>query len=230
MGRRKPHNEASEPKAGKPKPLDYVQFREEQVTKNAAPADLDCGLDWYLVYTAPRMEAKAAKGLQEAGCTVFWPSLHRIIRHRRRRLEHDVSTFPRYLFVSGVPSRIRSRDYVADDGQTVITVKGRPIADIRDIDGVLDIVRTSRGWEKVPGKAIAKVAAFQNDATPPRPDVLMADPRLEPGSQVKVISGPFMSFQATVVESIGLRRAGVLIDILGGQVPVEMDIGQLSAA
>lgn len=212
------------------RPKDYGAFREQWETKNRAPADLDCGLDWYLVYTAPRMEAKAAKGLEEAGCTVFWPSLHRVITMRRRRYEHDVSTFPRYLFVSGVPSRIRSRDYVAADGQTVITVNGRPIADIRDIDGVLDIVRTSAGWIKVPGKAIAAVAAIQNDAAPPRADAMKADPRLEPGASVTVISGPFMSFQATVVASIGLRQAEVLIHIFGRATPATMDIGQLSAA
>jgi transcription antitermination factor NusG len=155
---------------------------------------------------------------------VFWPSIHKVITLRKRRLEHDVGTFPRYLFVSGVPSRIRSRDRVGDDGQTVITVNGRPISDIREIDGVLEVVGTSVGWLKVPGQAIAAVAAYQNDSTPPEPA-----PKVAAGDRLIVIHGPFAGFQAEVVEAIGLDRAEVLISIFGRDTPMQIGLDHLAA-
>ncbi|WP_160115806.1 transcription termination/antitermination protein NusG [Bosea lathyri] len=192
--------------------------------------DIDLSLDWYLVYTAPRMEAKAARSLSEAGCKVFLPALHRVITCGKRLIEHDVATFPRYLFCAGMPFRRRGRDIIGDDGVSVVTVNGRPIDDIRDIDGVQEVVGTAQGWLKVPSAAVGMVANFQNDITPPRHDVLKPERSVKVGDKLTVISGPFMSFQATVIEAIGLHRADVLIDIFGRETVVTMGISQLDAA
>jgi transcription antitermination factor NusG len=217
----------------RPRPDFHGHGRALLETKVPAPADLDLGADWYLVYTAPRMEAKVAKGLADAGCKVFLPAIHRVITQRYRRLEHDVATFPRYLFTAGVPFRWRGRDFVGEDGVSVVTVDGRPVVDIRDIDGVIDVVGTPRGWLKVPGKAVGAVAAFQNDYVAPCSNVL-APPKprrlLAAGERVKVIDGPFASFQATVVDMIGLERAEVLVDIFGRSTPLDIDLRQLDAA
>lgn len=226
MGRRNPHN-------SKPKAEFHGHERGIEETKVPAPDDLDLGAEWFLVYTAPRMEAKVSKALADAGCSVFLPAIHRVITQRYRRIEHDVATFPRYLFASGVPFRWRGRDFVGEDGVTVVTVDGRPVVDIRDIEGVIDVVGTPRGWLKVPKAAIAAVAAFQNDYVPPCSNVLKPPKPKRPlvgGEQVKVISGPFASFNAVVVDMIGLSRAEVLIDIFGQETPLQIDIGQLDAA
>jgi hypothetical protein len=114
----------------------FVHQMQVSLTKNPAPADLDTSLPWYLVYTAPRMEAKAAKGLEEAGCSVFLPSLRKVVRYQRRELDFTLATFPRYLFARGVPTLRRDRFLVADDGVSVIKLNGRPLSDICEIDGV----------------------------------------------------------------------------------------------
>lgn len=217
----------------RPRPDFHGHSRGIEETKVPAPDDLDIGAEWYLVYTAPRMESKVSKALAEAGCSVFLPAIHRVITQRYRKIEHDVATFPRYLFAAGVPFRWRGRDYVGDDGVSVITIDGRPVVDIRDIDGVIDVVGTPRGWLKVPRAAISAVAAFQNDYVPPCSNVLRPPKARRPlasGESVKVISGPFASFQASVVEMIGLARAEVLIDIFGQQTPLQIDVDHLDAA
>jgi len=193
-------------------------------TRNPAPADLDPGLHWLLVCTRPRAEAKAANGLREAGCTVFWPSRKRVITFGKRRIEHDVAIFPGYLFAAGVPFRAVSHDRVGDD-RSVVTVNGRPIDDIRDIDGVVRVYGNERGWLRVPPAAIRAVADWQNGKEPEKPAL-----RFHAGDAVHVISGPFMDFSAVVVEQIGLHEAKVLIDFLGGERVVSLGISQLDAA
>jgi transcription antitermination factor NusG len=201
----------------------------ETTMLNPAPDGLDLGdqTKWFLVYTSPRAEAKAVEGLTKAGCQTFWPSSHRkIMKGKRVLFDGDVGTFPRYLFVSGMPFRQRQIDSVMDD-RSVVTINGRPIDDIRDVDGVRDVVGTSRGWLRVPVAAIRAIAGYQNAIEPVAPALSL---RFSPGEQTTVISGPFASFQATVVEAIGLDQAKVLIDIFGGTVPVTLSIAQLDAA
>lgn len=208
----------------------FFHVREVRECKVPAPPGLDSSLSWYLVYTSPRMEAKAAKGLLDAGCSVFLPAIERVIRFQRRETESRLATFPRYLFAAGVPTQRRDRNLVAADGVSVITINGRPITDIREIEGVHDIVRTPEGWARVPRQAIEAVAAFQNDAVEPRKDILHPDRKLAPGQQMLINRGPFMSFLAVVVDQIGLREADVLINIFGRQSPLRIDVDSLDAA
>jgi transcription antitermination factor NusG len=212
MARRRDKPKMTKAKAYKPK-VTIVNGRTRTETKNPPPSDLDLDpkTKWYLVYTAPRMEAKAKQALEDAGCKTFWPSSHVVITAPRRKpVEHDVGTFPRYLFVSGMPFRERQIDRVQED-RTVVTVNGRPVDDIRDIDGVLEVVSNSAGYQA------SKIEERRA-------------PTVRPGDKARVIEGPFMSFQATVVEAIGMDAAKVLIDIFGGKVPVTMPLAQLDAA
>lgn len=226
MPRRRDKPKVKKAKANKPV-VTVVNGRQRTKTRNPPPPDLDLSPDtnWYLVHTAPRAEAKVQKALQEAGCLTFWPSEHIVITApRRKTIEHDVGTFPRYLFVSGMPFRERTIDRVQAD-KTVVTVNGRPVDDIHDIDGVQYVVSNSAGWLRVPNAAIAAIAGYQARKEAPKPD-----PRFNPGDKATVLSGPFMSFQATVVEAIGLHEAKVLINIFGGMVPVTLGLAQLDAA
>lgn len=209
----------------------FVHVKQVTEAKNPAPADLDLSLAWYLVQTAPRMEAKAAKGLIEAGCTVFLPSVHKVVRYQRREMDFTLATFPRYLFAAGLPTVRRDRYLVAEDRTTVITINGRPLTDIREIEGVQGIVRWRDEWAKVPAPAIKAVADYQNDprafrcSDPQRPD-----PEVSPGQRVKIIAGPFMSFLAEVVERVGLYEAEVLINLMGKPSSLRVSRSQLDAA
>lgn len=202
-----------------------------------APADIDFGTKeqpkhWYLVWTTPRGEERATEGLSEAGCQVFWPHLIRTTKRKNKpEVTNKVSTFPRYIFASGLPRLAQRLTVVGPDGKTGVTIDGRPIDDIREIEGIISVVSNSRGWCTVPRAAIEKIIKMQGEQPEP---VSTAKPKrkpaVTPGEQVVVIDGPFASFQATVVEAIGLEAARVLIDIFGRKTLAEFEVAQIEAA
>lgn len=214
MGFRKKHGQPAKP---------LVRSFEE--TRNPAPADLDVSLRWFLICARPRAEAKAKEGLEAAGSIVFWPSLHRIICNGRRRIEHDVATFPGYLFASGGLLGPRSDDDEEEAAGPVVAANGRLISSVRDIDGIVKVYGNERGWLRVPGQAIRAVANHQNQAAPEIPPA-----RFAAGTVVNVLSGPFMHLQAVMVEQIGQHEARVMVEFLGGERLVSLGISQLDAA
>ncbi|PZU87335.1 MAG: hypothetical protein DI527_18840 [Chelatococcus sp.] len=202
-------------------------------TLQPAPADLDFGTPeeptaWYLVWTTPRGEEKAADGLLQAGCQVFWPHMIRETRRRNKPvITNKVSTYARYLFVSGLPSLARRLTVVGEDGRSGITVDGLPITDIRQIAGVVGVVSDGRGWAKVPVGILRQLVVYQGKEPAPVSSIASSAPKLAPGESVVITGGPFMTFQATVVDRIGLDAARVLIDIFGGRTPAEIDVAHL---
>lgn len=58
---------------------------------------------WYLVATKPNEESLAALNLKNQGFCVFWPKMHKTIRHARQASVRVASLFPGYLFVERSP-------------------------------------------------------------------------------------------------------------------------------
>jgi hypothetical protein len=198
--------------------------RREVITLNRAPAELDIAPEtkWFLVYTGPRCEARASAGLEEAGCQTFWPSSHKVVTvGARTTFDGDIATFTRYLFASGplLTGQGEARRFI---------VKGKSISSVFDIDGIQEIASNSRGWLRVPNRVIAAIADYQNEVAPEKPKLPQA--KFTAGDQATIIDGPFMSFQATIIEAIGLHSAKVLIRSFGNQVPATMSISALQAA
>jgi transcriptional antiterminator RfaH len=54
--------------------------------------------------------------------------------------------------------------------------------------------------------------------------------QLKPGDKAHVRSGPFAQFVATVESLAPHRRVGVLLEILGSQTRVWLDLGQMQTA
>lgn len=195
----------------------------ETITRNPAP-ELDLSQPWHLVLTAPAGEAKAKRGLEEAGCSVFWPSYRKLItKGERVMFDRDVSTFPGYLFAAGPLFASRTGAAQAH----IATVNGKPVTKASDIDGIIRVHVGSDGWHvTVPAQALLAVAAYQSAQEPVKPASEL--PRLSVGDQVIIRSGPFMDFAAVMVEAIGLAKAKVAIEGLGGL--VEIGVEQLEAA
>lgn len=218
-------------KKKRPRPIPEIEIIE---TLQPAPSDLDFGTKdepklWYLVWTTPRGEARAADGLSEAGCQVFWPHFERVIRRKNKpEIKNLISTFPRYLFASGLPKLAQRLTVVGPDGKTGITIDGRPIEDIREIDGVVSVVRNSQGWCTVPRGVVEQIAAYQGPVAHPVPPVApVVRLDAQPGDRVIVIEGPFASFQATVADVLGLEVVRVLVDLFGRETPVDLDPRQI---
>lgn len=174
-----------------------------RVTEYRVPvgSSVDPSLDWYLVYTHPKAEAKAAIELQRAGYKTFLPTFRReIVRSRGKPTETIVAMFPRYLFISG-----RRRVWPTM------------------VDGVQDIVRNGLAWEKMPPGVIEAIVEFQNTE-------IAVPPVLQPGDRVEILDGPFASFMATVNKVLGNDQAELLVSMFGRQTKARADIAQLIAA
>lgn len=198
--------------------------RREVITLNQAPADLDLNPKtmWFLVYTGPRCEARAAAGLEEAGCQTFWPSSHKVVTiGARTTFDGDIATFTRYLFASGPLLTGQG------DPQRFI-VKGKPISSVFDIDGIQEIASNSRGWLRVPNSVLQTIADYQNQVEPTKPEAPRA--KFRPGDKATILDGPFMGFMAQIVEAIGLHSAKVIIRSFGNEMPATMSVSTLQAA
>lgn len=196
-------------------------------TRNPAPDGLDPALAWFLVYTTPRGEERAVRGLQEAGCVTFWPSLHRVTLHGKRRSERSVGVFPRYLFASGPLFPAPLADGAEPIPRQDIRVGGRPISSARDIDGVANVIRGTSGRVCVPSPVIAAIAAMQNAAAVEKPKSLFP---FKERDTVRIVDGPFADFHAVVQKALSPLVAEVLITMFGRSTRAEMDIAQLAAA
>jgi transcription antitermination factor NusG len=195
---------------------------------NPAPElDLRPKTKWFLVFTSPRAESRAMAGLQEAGCSVFWPSEHKTVTvGKRTTFDADIATFPRYLFASGALLSEQDQDEAKPTRRLV--VKGKPIGSVFDIDGVQAIVSDSNGWVRVPNSALRAIADYQNGIDAPKPEKPRA--AFGRGDAATIIEGPFVHLQATIVDCIGLHEAKVLIDAFGRSVAATLPAKSLRAA
>jgi transcriptional antiterminator RfaH len=151
---------------------------------------------WCCAQTEPKREAAATHFLGLAGYEVYCPRL-RLIRPRcGRKVESHPPLFPSYLFV----------------------------------------LITAGWWNARWCPGIAKLLA-NGDAPMPVPDNLITEIRrrergglvelprrdgLQPGEQVRVLSGPFVGHLGLFAEMRPHERVLVLLTVLGGQSRVEL--------
>ena len=89
---------------------------------------LDSDNTWYLVETKPRQESLAAFNLKNQGFSVFWPKMHKTIRHARKTSVRAASLFPGYLFVEGSSRANWSAVNGTFGAKRMVTNGGGPIA------------------------------------------------------------------------------------------------------
>ena len=152
--------------------------------------------------------------LEERGFGIFLPKIveERVKRRFRwgrfyeERRRKQVVCFPGYVFVAF--------DIAQPEWRSIHKVNG--------VEGII-----SAGAERpipVPPAAMRVLIELGYD----RPMVKDPVPELiKHGALVRVTEGPFASFQATVVEVVGLETARVLIDIFGRQTNAEFDLRQI---
>ncbi len=164
-------------------------------------------LAWYVVETHVRGEAQAMRNLEQQGFTSFCPRFRKQRRHARR-VDHSLApVFPGYLFVRFD----RQRD----------------------------------GWHAINGTLGVKRLVGPSASTPqPMPAPAMAAliercdgnlisglfAELAPGQPVRLISGPFANRLAQVERLDGRGRVHLLLDLLGGNLPLQVDLGAVGPA
>lgn len=159
-------------------------------------------LNWYAVQTKPRQEAIAELNLEKQGYHTYLPKI--LLRKRRRDKWARVvePLFPRYLFIQ-------------------VDTKKQSLAPVRSTLGVAALVRFGHLLRPVPDEVID----FIRQAEDPDSHQHHADewPH-QPGDEVQVLEGPFAGLTGIFQAQTGEQRALLLIDLLGRQNTIMVDI------
>ena len=159
---------------------------------------------WYCARTKPKNEHIAAANVRKRlNLEVFHPRL-RIERATRRGVVRVIEPlFPGYIFVRCV---IEDR-----------------LSEIQYTDGISSLVRFGQRIPTVPDAIIEELRECFEAEEP-----MLVEDRLSPGDEVVVGDGAFAGMRAFVLCVMpARRRVQVLLDILGGPTPVEVDRSSL---
>ena len=169
---------------------------------NVAPE----GPRWYVVQTLANREFGANAQLQAQEFSTFFPQLLKTVRHARKLRTVRAPLFPGYLFVKLDLARDRWRSVNGTFGVArLVMARDRPApAPV----GVVECLR-----EMADGQGMVRL-----------------DRGLDAGQRVELLAGPFARALGRIecMESAG--RVRVLLEIMGGAVPVHVDRAALRTA
>jgi transcription elongation factor/antiterminator RfaH len=157
------------------------------------------GERWYAVQTHPRREATAQLQLQAQGFRTFLPRYVKTVRHARKLTTVSAPFFPRYLFIVLDLHRDRWRS-------------------INGTFGVTSLLKANDHPVAVPAEVVEALAA-QCSAIG---NVRLAE-TLEVGQSTKILNGPFADLIGQLVRFDGGGRVQVLLQLLGGNIRVDID-------
>jgi transcription elongation factor/antiterminator RfaH len=161
---------------------------------------------WYAVHTQPNREFRAKNQLENQAFQVFLPKRLKTVRHARKLTNVTAPFFPRYLFVR------------------------------------LDLTR--QGWRSVNGTFGVSSLVMQGDLPHPAPrgvveamiasvdaaGLLCLEENLTVGSQVRLAAGPFAEKLGILDRLDDSGRVRVLLEIMGGTIPVQLERRFVTAA
>src|ERR1051325_5828746 len=160
---------------------------------------------WYLAHTHPNSERKAELHLNAQGFVTFLPQIEKTIRHARRLRAVRRPLFPRYLFV---------RFDVAQDRW--LSVNGTI--------GAAPLVMQDARPAAVPVGIVEDLLARSTAG------VTRLDTELREGQRVRILSGPFVNFTATLARLDEGRSVEVLLEMMGAAVSVALNRRALAPA
>jgi transcription elongation factor/antiterminator RfaH len=156
------------------------------------------GERWYVVQTLPHRESRAQLQLAAQGFRTFLPRYAKTVRHARKLGTVSAPLFPRYLFVALDLDRHRWHS-------------------VNGTFGVAGLVMGDEFPLSVQIGVVESLAASCSDDG----HVQLAD-GLAVGQAVRVLSGPFADMIGKLVRLDGGARVQVLLQLLGGEVPVSV--------
>ena len=156
---------------------------------------------WYVVRTQPHREARAARQLNNQDYRVFLPRFLKSRRHARKFETVSAPLFPRYLFIVLDLTRDRWRSVNGTYGVDRLLMRvGEP--------------------EPVPyGLVEQLMGAAQSDG------VVRFGRDLKEGETIRVTAGPFAELVGRLEHLDSSGRVRVLLDLLGGKIPVVLPEG-----
>jgi transcription elongation factor/antiterminator RfaH len=161
-----------------------------------AACEMPSAKGWRAVQCQPSREAKAQWHLQNQGFKIFLPQRRRTRRHARKIETVLRPFFPGYLFIELDLTRDRWRS----------------------VNGTVGVARLVMQGEKPACVPQGVVEALQ--AACDASGVMDFRPALRPGEAVRVVTGAFTDLVGELIRMDDAGRVRVLLNILGGEVPV----------
>ena len=165
------------------------------------------GERWYVAQTIAKREFGAALQLEAQRFRIFLPYLIKTARHARRTREVKAAAFPGYLFVAIDTRRDRWRS----------------------VNGTIGVSRLVAGGDGAPAPVpygVVETLFGYLDET----GACRFDRDLVLGQRVRVVAGPLAEAIGRLVRLDGRGRVQVLLEILGGRIPVTLERSALEAA
>lgn len=163
---------------------------------------------WYAVKTKPRQERLAKKNLLDQGFEAYLPCI--TLRKRKLGKWQQVREvlFPGYLFIH-------------------VDTAAQAIAPVRSTPGVSGLVRFGNLLLPISDILIDHIKhqeqALNGEATAPAPT-------FQPGDKLAILDGPFAGLTAAFSMTRSSDRVMVLINILGGQKAVAVNVNSVEKA
>ncbi len=163
---------------------------------------------WYVAYTQPQAELRAAGNLRRQGFDAYLPLCRRIRRHARREESVLRPLFPRYVFVALDLDVDRWRSVNGTVGVSRLVCHGERPAALPD--GVVEGLRDGEIDEGV--VPLSQLVLF------------------DPGARLRVLDGAFAG-QIGIYQAVTeAERVVLLFDLIGSQVRVAVPIHAVEAA
>jgi transcription elongation factor/antiterminator RfaH len=161
---------------------------------------------WYAVYTQPNRELRAKTQLENQAYQVFLPQRLKTVRHARKLTNIPAAFFPRYLFIHLDLTRDRWRS-------------------VNGTYGVAGLVMEGERPRPVPRGLVETMIASVD-----KQGFLCLQESLKIGSQVRLAAGPFAEQLGILDRLDDSGRVRVLLNIMGGTVPVQLERKLVTAA
>ncbi len=163
---------------------------------------------WYVAYTQPNAEWKAASHLRRQGFEVYLPLCRGIRRHARRKEVVRRPLFPRYIFVG--------LDLAADRWRAV-----------NGTVGVSRLVCYGERPAPLPGGMVAGLRAEEDtEGLVSLASLVLFDP----GVRLRVLDGAFAGQTGRYVHMTEAERVVLLFNLIGRAVEVTVPIHAVEAA
>lgn len=165
-------------------------------------------MNFHAVYTRPRKEFQARDEIKALGFEPFLPIQTRSVVFRKKRVSVTESLFTRYCFVAfdsnkdsyGAIKHCRGVEYLIENAGTPTIVP----------NAAIEILKMAE-----------KAGCF---------DFTRSKAKFEPGDNVEILQGPFTGLIAKVQSASPRKRVKVLMNLLGSQIPAEIDEEDLKEA
>ena len=164
----------------------------------------DGNTNWFLAQLKPNCALIAQKNLKRQGFKTFLPLEETTGQRRGKFVTTTRPLFPGYMFVAFDVTRGLWRA-------------------VNSTYGIARLVSLGQGPTSVPAALVEGLMKRCDE------DGMLRPSEIEPGDQVVLTKGAFANFTAKVEQIAQDRRIWVLMEILGGQTRVDVNVDQLRA-